>query len=320
MGKPHITVLKTQLVEALNLSPGDWAIDCTAGFGGHTELMLDQVGSKGKVFAFDRDLTAMAYLKQRFADQLASHNLILIQRPFADLKHITEQYALSGKISGICADIGVSSPQLDQADRGFSLMAEGPLDMRMDQTQELSAYEVVNTFDKKDLIEIFRRFGEEPKAGLIASLILDRRMKKPITTTLELAELIEQNVHYKTKSRKHPATKVFQAIRIFVNDELNQLKSLCIDALETLKPNGRLSIISFHSLEDRIVKKTFQQLSEGLKSDPQLRRLPISEGDFNKLCNIQGRIIKPFPLMPSDSEIEENPRARSAKLRTIEKL
>lgn len=320
MTKPHITVLKEQLVAALNLKEGDWAIDCTAGFGGHTELLVKLVGKKGKVFAFDRDPSAMTFLKEKFVNEITDGTVVLIEKPFADLNKMIDTYDLREKVSGICADVGVSSPQLDQASRGFSLMADGPLDMRMDQTQELSAYVLVNTFEKRQLLDIFRRYGEEPKAGLIASLIVDSRKLKPIETTLELANLIEQNVHYKTKSRKHPATKVFQAIRIFVNDELNQLDQLCNDALKALRPSGRLSIISFHSLEDRIVKKSFQKLAEGSKADHQLRKLPISEEEFNKLCNIQAKIIKPFPLLPTEQEISDNPRARSAKLRTIEKL
>lgn len=320
MTKPHITVLKEQLVSALNLSENDWAIDCTAGFGGHTELLVELVGKKGKVFAFDRDPTAIAFLKDKFASEIKDERLVLIERPFADLSQMIDSYNLRGNVAGICADVGVSSPQLDQAARGFSLMSDGPLDMRMDQSQDLSAYELVNSFEKGKLIDIFRRYGEEPKAGLIASLIVEHRKVRPIETTLQLANLIEKNVHYKTKSRKHPATKVFQAIRIFVNDELNQLEKLCQDAIDVLKPCGRLSIISFHSLEDRIVKKSFQKMAEGSKADHHLRKLPISETEFNRLCNIQAKIIKPFPLLPSDQEIADNPRARSAKLRTIEKL
>ncbi len=315
----HISVLRDELVQSLHLQAGSIAVDCTAGGGGHTELILQAVGPQGKVLAFDRDPWAREVLTQRFQKELDQGILELIPEPYSQLENVLSQKQLLGKISGVCADIGVSSPQIDHGERGFSFAKDGPLDMRMDPTRGVSAAEVVNTFPEAELLRIFREFGEEPKAHFIVKAIAHRRAQSPISTTFELSELIAANVHYKERSRKNPATKVFQALRIFVNDELGELEALLKAIPAVLAPQGRCSIITFHSLEDRMVKLNFKALSEG-DSHQFDRRLPLTAQQLAKLENRQYRIIKPFPLVPSDQEQESNPRSRSAKLRVIERL
>lgn len=316
----HITVLKQELVDALNLDVGDIAIDCTAGGGGHTEKLLDAVGSSGKVYAFDRDPVALQHLGSRFQRELDSGTLVLCPYAFSKIKEIAQEHKIDGKISGICADIGVSSPQIDEAERGFSFNKDGPLDMRMDTTQSLDAATVVNSYDETELANIIFKYGEEPKSRFVARAIVNRRESKPFTNTLDLAELVASSIHYKTKSKKHPATKTFQALRIYVNKELDELEELCRDGFEILKPKGRFGIITFHSLEDKFVKQHFNTLAKGKKLPAHLKNAPIPETEINRMKDIKARIIKPFPTAPSKEELELNPRSRSSKLRTIEKL
>jgi 16S rRNA (cytosine1402-N4)-methyltransferase len=315
----HISVLREELVDSLGLKPGDYAVDCTAGGGGHTRILLDQVGPTGKVYAFDRDAWAQAVLNKRFPEEVASGQLTLIQAPFSDLFSELESRGVAGRIQGLCADIGVSSPQLDHAERGFSFAKSGPLDMRMDQTRGLTAADLVNESTEEELIRIFREYGEDPQARSVTRAILKRRADKPFTETTDLANVVAAASFYKERSRKHPATKVFQALRIAVNAELEELEILLRDFPKVLAPKGRCGIISFHSLEDRLVKQGFKHLALGDK--PQFdRHVPITAAQLDAMYEKRFQIIKPFPLEPSDQEVERNPRARSAKLRVIEKL
>ncbi len=315
----HISVLREELVNSLALKAGDYAVDCTAGGGGHTQILLEQVGPAGKVYAFDRDEWAQLVLKKRFTEELASGQLELIQAPFSELRTAMASRSLTGKIQGLCADIGVSSPQLDHAERGFSFAKSGPLDMRMDQTQGPTAADLVNESSEDDLIRIFRDYGEDPQARSVARAILRRRAERPFSETTDLASVVAAACHYRERSRKHPATKVFQALRIAVNAELDELEGLLAGFPEVLAAKGRCAIISFHSLEDRLVKQGFKRLVEGDK--PHFaREVPLTAAQLEAMHHRTFEIIKPFPLEPSDAEVERNPRARSAKLRVIEKL
>lgn len=315
----HLTVLKNELISDLNIPVGGIAIDCTAGGGGHTGLMLDQVGYNGTVIAIDRDPVAREHLSKKFSSELKSERLIIAPHEFSHIGHLVNELDIFGKVDSIGADLGVSSPQIDTAERGFSFQKNGPLDMRMNPENDKDASFVVNNYTEQELANIFWRFGEEPKSRFIAKAIIKRREKQPIQTTLELADLIKENIRYKTKSKKHPATKSFQALRIYVNNELGELESLCEDGFKALKPHGRMSIITFHSLEDRFVKRYFKDLANPA-ADQDLKKIPLSEEELSKLSTAQGKIVKPFPGLPSKEEAEENPRARSAKLRSIMKI
>ena len=314
----HKTVLLHELVDALMLKPGTIAIDCTAGGGGHTSLLLEHVDPLGKVFACDRDKQAIENMQERFKAEIADNRLTLLHTPFSEFsKHISKSIT----IQGICADLGVSSPQLDESQRGFSFMHDGPLDMRMSpESSEPSAADVVANYSAEELETIIRSLGEEPKAKFVANAIVKQRETKPITTTLELANLVAKAIHYKQKSKKHPATKTFQALRIYVNKELDEIKKLLEQAFMRLAPGGRLAIISFHSLEDRIVKDFFKEMAGKKQNQSIPRDLPLTTDQLATLQNIRARIIKPFPIIPKEEEIESNPRARSAKLRVLEKL
>lgn len=314
----HITVLLNELVDSLALHEGDVAVDCTAGRGGHTDLMLKAVGESGKVVALDRDPDAINFMQTRFAHQINDGRLILRKATFSEIQNVISELGLAGKISGVAADIGVSSPQLDVAERGFSFRNDGPLDMRMDSSSGQTAADLVNGLSETDLIRIFREYGEEPKAKFAAQAIVKERAKAPILTTHQLAGIVEKAIFYREKSRKHPATKVFQALRIAVNDELGELEKVLADGFNLLRPGGRLSIISFHSLEDRIVKRKFEDLTGKKTKIP--RDLPLTEEAWKKMKGAKAQIIKPFPVEPSEEEIASNPRSRSAKLRVLEKI
>lgn len=313
----HKTVLYDELLTALQIQPGSKVIDCTAGGGGHSQGMLQLVGAQGKVFALDRDTRAIQTLRQRFAAQLAHHSLELHHMPFSQIDSLAAQ----GPFAGIAADLGVSSPQIDEAERGFSFQHDGPLDMRMDRENTLqSAADVIATYSAKELEGIFRRLGEEPKARFVANAIVKQRELSPITTTKQLADLVSRAIIYSQKSKKHPATKVFQALRIHVNSELAEIQTLLEKAFHLLAPGGRLAIISFHSLEDRIVKHFFQEKAGKNQKSQIPRGLPLTATQLQALQGVEARIIKPFPLVPSEEETRTNPRARSAKLRVLEKL
>lgn len=316
---PHTTVLLEASVEALNLKDGDVAIDCTVGGGGHTEKMLAAVGKSGRVIGLDRDETALGLVRERLAQDAASGRLSLVKAPFSEVSAVVESLNLRGKVQGVLADIGVSSMHLDQAERGFSFMKDGPLDMRMDQAAGKTAADLCAELSEAELTRIFRDYGEEPKAKQIARRIVETRGQAPLTRTGELAELVKRTVHYPGPSRKHPATKVFQALRLAVNDELGELEAMITGAFDALKPAGRLAVISFHSLEDRIVKTRFIDLTGRREKANVPRDLPFTAKEIDSLHQAKASVVKPFPLVPNDNEINRNPRARSAKLRVLEK-
>jgi len=302
------------------LAPGDIAIDCTLGAGGHTQALLEKVGSTGLVIGIDQDAEALSIASERLSSHLANGTLKLVKARFSELSIIVDKFNVKGKVQGICADIGVSSMHLDQASRGFSFHGDGPLDMRMDQANGRTAADIIAEADESTLITIFREFGEEPKARQIARKIIEVRSTEPITTTLQLAELVKVAARYPTVSRRHPATKVFQSLRIAVNDELGELDQLLDTGLAALKPGGRFAVISFHSLEDRKVKQKFISFTGRSNKNAVPRDLPITAAALKELIDAKADIIKPFPIVATADEIASNPRSRSAKLRVITKL
>jgi 16S rRNA (cytosine1402-N4)-methyltransferase len=313
----HASVLFQESVAILSPAEGSILVDCTMGGGGHTALMLSQVGPTGRVVAFDRDLIAIENARNRFAQELAEGRLTIIHAAFGQIAAEMIRLGLHGKIDGILADIGVSSHHLDVADRGFSFMNDGPLDMRMDQSQGQSAAEFLASADEKEIADVIFKFGEEPKSRFIAKLICERRDATPFLTTKSLATLIASKVFWKEASRKHPATRAFQGLRIHVNNELGELETLLANGPKTLRKNGVLAIISFHSLEDRMVKKSMQDWTGKTKRQQLPRDIPFTQAEVDLLSSSYAEIIKPFPIIPSDDEIRINPRARSAKLRAI---
>ncbi len=280
-------------------------IDATFGRGGHTQGILDQLGNDGKVIAFDQDITAIDYAQQHFNDA----RLEVIHSPFSDMRTILSKKNQLGKINGILMDLGVSSPQLDNAERGFSFNADGPLDMRMNQTTGISASEWLATTNETEIANVIYQFGEERRSRHIASAIKQFQAETPLETTLQLANIVASVV--KTKKNKHPATRTFQAIRIFINQELKQLSDTLEQTLDILAPKGRLSIITFHSIEDRIVKQFIQKKS---KQRQLPKGLPIMNNETEKMPLKD--LGKSFA---STKEIDNSRRSRSAILRIAEK-
>lgn len=315
---PHTPVLLRELIDNSLTEAGDLFIDCTFGGGSHTRLLLEKMPQSGLVIAIDRDLQALDQGYKNFADDIEQKRLILLHSNFADIAVVLASYLKERSIGAIIADLGVSSMQIDEAERGFSFRFDGPLDMRMDQTLPVSAADVVNNYSASELAKIFSEYGEEPKAFAIAKKIERFREEKPFTRTEELAKLVEK-VWYnpRQKSRKHPATRVFQALRMFVNDELKSIEKLVDQGFKVMPVGARMGIISFHSLEDRKIKHAFLKLSGRQKSTPfQGQKVPFtSEPVASKVV-----LLTPSPIQPTDAEILSNPRARSAKLRVIEKL
>ena len=305
----HITVLLNEAVEGLAIDPNGIYIDGTFGRGGHSRLILSQLGEKGRLIAIDRDPRAIAE-----AETIKDPRFQIVHGAFSAIPEICQQLELVGKINGILLDLGVSSPQLDEAERGFSFMRDGPLDMRMDTTKGLSAMEWLAQVSVEDLAWVLKEFGEERFAKKIAQAVVSYNKSAPekISRTLELANIVANAVPFKDK-HKHPATRTFQAIRIFINSELDELEKILNSAIRVLAPQGRLSIISFHSLEDRMVKQFMRKHSKG---EAVPKGLPILESELNK--NIPLKTISKA-IMPTDAEIEANPRSRSAVLRIAEK-
>lgn len=316
----HTSVLLSEAVDALNLHPSDIAMDCTVGAGGHSAAILHRIGLSGLLIGMDRDLDALKIAKANLGPSIDCGNFKPMHARFSQVQECAKTAGVFGKVQGILADIGVSSMHLDWAERGFSFQREGPLDMRMDQSSGPTAADLINTAEEQELLRIFTEYGEEPKARFIARAIVAQRQIKPISTTLELADLVQKNVKYPGHSRKHPATKVFQALRVEVNGEMAELTTLIDDALHCLRPGGRLAIICFHSLEDRLVKNQFIKLAARDQRSKLPRGLPLNEAQIATMVNAKAQLIKPFPITPSEAEIRENPRSRSAKLRVIEKL
>lgn len=301
----HESVLLTESIDYLNLNKASIVVDCTLGYGGHSSHILKKIPN-GFLYAFDQDSEAIKKANPKL--KAIGNNYEIINTNFVNLKEeITKRI---DKVDGILFDLGVSSPQLDEADRGFSFHKNSKLDMRMNQNQSLTAYDVVNTYPLNKLIQIFKTYGEEKYAKSIALGIIKEREKAPIETTLQLAEIIKQNVPEKYRKKSHPARKVFQAIRIEVNDELNVFEKALKDALNIIKPKGRICVITFHSLEDRICKQIFKQVSTPPK---ELQNLPVIPDEYKPKYKIIANI------KPKDSEINHNNRARSARLRVIER-
>ncbi len=303
----HVSVLLDESIQNLNIKEDGVYVDCTLGYAGHSKEILKRV-KEGMLFAFDQDGEATKYSK-KILDQI-SNNYEIINKNFVNIKDELSKRGIS-KVDGILFDLGVSSVQLDEGDRGFSYHQNAKLDMRMDQRSELTAYDVVNTYKEEDLIRIFYTYGEEKYSKSIAKEIIKVRKTKNIETTLELAEIIKNSVPEKYKRQSHPARKVFQAIRIEVNKELDVLESALNDAIDLLNPGGRLCVITFHSLEDRICKTIFKKLSE---VDKRVKGIPNIPNEYKPLIKVIAKI------KPSKEEISNNNRSRSAILRVIEKI
>lgn len=304
----HTTVLLDEAVNGLNIRPDGIYIDGTFGRGGHSRLILSQLGEEGRLLAIDRDPQAIAVAKT-----IDDPRFSIIHGPFSALGEYVAERDLIGKIDGILLDLGVSSPQLDDAERGFSFMRDGPLDMRMDPTRGQSAAEWLQTAEEADIAWVLKTYGEERFAKRIARAIVERNREQPMTRTKELAEVVAAATPVKDKF-KHPATRTFQAVRIWVNSELEEIEQALKSSLNVLAPGGRLSIISFHSLEDRIVKRFMRENSRG----PQVPAgLPMTEEQLKKLGGRQLRALG--KLMPGEEEVAENPRARSSVLRIAER-
>jgi len=310
--KPHTTVLLNEAVDGLNIKPGGVYLDGTFGRGGHSQLILQKLNEKGRLIGIDRDLQAAESAKAFEKDPRFN----FFHQDFASIRTLLEQqgelFKLNGiyKLDGILLDLGVSSPQLDQADRGFSFSKEGPLDMRMDTSKGISAKDWVNSASIDEMKKVLKEYGEEKFALRIARGIETYRSEREINSTLQLAKIIDNACPVKDKF-KHPATRSFQAIRIFINDELGQLKKTLIDMFDCLNIDGRMSVISFHSLEDRIVKNFIKEQSQGVKLP---KEIPIMANDIETKFRKIGKAIK-----ASKTEIENNPRSRSAILRIAEK-
>ncbi|MBR4053203.1 MAG: 16S rRNA (cytosine(1402)-N(4))-methyltransferase RsmH [Clostridia bacterium] len=304
----HITVLLNETVESVLTDVNGTYIDCTLGGGGHTGLLLSRLSERGRVIAIDRDDVALENARNKFNDP----RLTLVKSNFSDIGRIAAEYAPEG-VDGILADLGISSPQVDDPTRGFSYSADAFLDMRMDQTQAFTAYDVVNTYSREDLIRILRDYGEERFAGRIADKILRAREQKPIDTTAELTAIVAAAMPRQNKKEGHPCKRTYQAIRIEVNSELSSISAMIAGGIPCLKSGGRMSIISFHSLEDRIVKNAF---ATGENPCTCPKDFPIC------VCGKKPtvKVLTRKPLLPSEQEITDNNRAHSAKLRVCEKL
>ncbi|PEX91288.1 16S rRNA (cytosine(1402)-N(4))-methyltransferase RsmH [Bacillus cereus] len=306
----HVTVLLKETVDGLDIKPDGTYVDCTLGGGGHSSYLLSQLTDGGKLIAFDQDEIAIQNAKEKFSSY--GEQFITVKSNFRYLSEKLQEIGIT-EVDGILFDLGVSSPQLDTPERGFSYHHDAPLDMRMDQDAPLTAYDVVNSWSYEQLVRIFFQYGEEKFSKQIARKIEAYRENKAIETTGELVELIKEGIPAPARrTGGHPAKRVFQAIRIAVNDELKVFEEALESAIEMVKPGGRVSVITFHSLEDRICKTTFKRNS----TTPQLPPgLPIIPDEFKPKL----KLITRKPILPSDIELEENNRARSAKLRIAEK-
>ena len=307
----HTPVMLEKVLQSLRCKPGGIYVDGTLGGGGHARAILENTAPDGLLIGIDRDDDALLESEKRL--QPFGQRKILIKGNFADIGEILTNLNI-GKVDGILLDLGVSSHQLDTADRGFSFSLDAPLDMRMDQSSRYRAYDLVNLSPEKELRKVIRDYGEEPMAGRIARAILAKRASAPIRTTIEIADVVCRAVRRQGVRKKvHPATRTFQAIRIAVNQELSNLSTAMDAGIDQLGQGGRFSIISFHSLEDRIVKETFRSWEGRCQCPPGL---PVCQ------CQREAklRVLTRKPLRPEASESETNPRARSARLRTAEKI
>jgi len=304
----HTTVLLHEAVDALVIDPDGFYVDGTFGRGGHAAELLSKLSPQGSVVAIDKDPQAIAEGQVRFSEDT---RLQLVHGTFADLSEIVAQMGKTGELSGVLLDLGVSSPQIDQAERGFSFMRDGPLDMRMDTSKGLSAAEWIASADEQEIARVIKEYGEERFARRMASAVVKEREKTPITRTVQLAGILAA-AHPAWERGRHPATKAFQAIRIFINRELDDLEALLAQIIDTLKVGGRLVVISFHSLEDRRVKRFIRDQEQGIKLP---KNLPIRDVDRGVRLIKVGKAVK-----PAVSEVDANVRSRSAVMRTAERV
>lgn len=306
----HISVLLNESVDALMINPDGIYVDGTMGGGGHSEKIVQKLSTKGTLIGIDRDTEALTASRTRLSEY---NNIIYVHNNYKNIKDILAEQGID-HIDGAVLDLGVSSYQLDCKERGFSYMEDAPLDMRMNRQAGITAYDVVNTYSEDELTRIFFSYGEEKFSKKVARIICERRENKPIETTLELVDIIKAAIPEKFRQKgSHPAKRVFQAIRIEVNGELADLKGAVDDFFDVLSPGGRLSIITFHSLEDRIVKNAFNEYKQGCTCP---KDFPIC------VCGNKprGKVITKKPVLPSEEECDFNSRSKSAKLRIAEKL
>lgn len=305
----HYSVLLNESIEGLNIKPDGIYVDGTLGYGGHSSVILSQL-TTGHLYSFDQDLEAIESSKERLSK--IGKNFTIIHSNFENLKEKLAEHGIT-KVDGILFDLGLSSPQIDNKDRGFTFMVDAPLDMRMDQTKKLDAETIVNTYSIEELTNIFFIYGEEKMSKVIAKKIVSERLNKKIKTTKELVKIIESAVGAKYFNKNHPERQIFQAIRIEVNGELTVLKNVLPDAIDLLNTGGRMSVITFHSLEDRIVKQIFKKDSE---VDELVKGLPVIPKEYQPKL----KLINKKPILPSEEELKENSRSRSAKLRIVERI
>ena len=306
----HISVLLNESIEGLNIKEDGIYVDATLGRAGHSSHILSKLSCKGKLYCFDKDNDAMEVSRNRLS--AISPQFELIHSDFRKMKEELNKRGISS-VDGILFDLGVSSPQLDNGERGFSYNYDARLDMRMNRDDKLDAYTIVNTYSETDLRQLIFNYGDERYASSIARNIVEARKVKPIVTTFELVDIIKRSVPAKYLRETHPAKRTFQAIRIEVNDEMNGLKEALKDAMSLLKPKGRLVVITFHSLEDRIVKEAFKEASEPEKWN---RYMPVT----NVTSSVEFAIVNKKPIVASEEELSINRRSHSAKLRILEKI
>ena len=305
----HISVLLNETIDCLKIKENGIYVDATLGYAGHSKRVLSRV-KRGFLFAFDQDKDAC--LESEKTLKKIGSNFEVINNNFRYLKEELQKRNVD-QVDGIIFDLGISSPQIDNPKRGFTFMQDAPLDMRMDTSGKISAAYIVNNYDESELTHLFYTYGEEKMSKQIAKRIIIERKKKIIETTKELVEIIESSVGAKYFFKFHPERQIFQALRIEVNDELKSLEEVLPDAINLLKKNGRICIISFHSLEDRLIKKTFKKYSE---IDGLVKGLPNIPEEYQPLI----KIITKKPIIPNEKEIEKNSRSKSAKLRVIERI
>lgn len=308
----HVTVMLYETIDMLDVKPDGIYVDATLGGAGHSEYLLSKLSEKGHLYAFDQDQNAIDNAQKRLAPYIEKGMVTFIKDNFRNLRVRLHEAGVQ-EIDGICYDLGVSSPQLDQRERGFSYKKDAPLDMRMNQEANLTAYEVVNHYDYHELVRIFFKYGEDKFSKQIARKIEQAREQKPIETTTELAEIIKSAKPAKELKKKgHPAKQIFQAIRIEVNDELGAADESIQQAIELLALNGRISVITFHSLEDRLTKQLFKEAS----TVEVPKGLPFIPDDLKPKMELVSR----KPILPSKEELEANNRSHSAKLRVARKI
>ena len=305
----HYSVLLNECVQNLNIKEDGIYVDATLGYAGHSKEILKRLTS-GKLYCFEQDELAIKASEKTLSS--ISSNFKIYHCNFVNMKEQLENDGIT-KVDGILFDLGFSSPQVDDPSRGFSFMKDGKLDMRMNQDKELDAYKVVNTYEKEELSNLFFQYGEEKTSKTIAKSIVEERKIKPIETTLKLVEIIKKAVGLKYFNEHHPERNIFQAIRIEVNQELEVLEKVLPDAIDLLNSNGRLCVITFHSLEDRIVKNSFKKYSE---INEMVKGLPIIPEEYKPKI----KIINRKPIIATQNELDENSRSKSAKLRVIERI